>query len=680
LVLASAGYLKVYCENNPNDADELYRLAAMYRMLGKDSDALYYYNKVIELHTPRTILTKAYVEFIGDDKRKFISTYEKYPLARFYRGQMLKHLGRYKEALNDFGLYMSCGEGYYRESDCSFYYKLASKEAEGCWFALNEIYHPPKVEIQWMEQNKGQSYLYAPVFVNDSTIFFNRFQYLYFINKGPIVQKYDLEAAKRQKGHWVNAGPPLERNKDVNEFTATLTFSADRKHVYFHRCDVKYNFYARQHSIFQTYVDDCALYVADYNNGVISNARKLNKDINLAGYRNIMPSIGTDSLKREVLYFSSDRPGGQGGMDIWYATYNKRTKDFDTAVNAGNIINTISDEITPFYEKDSGYLYFSSDGWAGLGGMDVFCSKGSPDHWSRPENLRLFNTKDNETYFIIHPDHHYGFFSRPWCRDNECGPFPPVRPEYSIYRPEDLEMLSRHKYISDDIDHCERLFSFFIPYKHFAVSAFAADATDTLHQYMNDVTVKMYGPYLMDTMVQRAGKKFFQIIRPERTYVIHFSKPGFQDQELLFSTDTLTHPDTLSFRADMVPLPPEPKTIVIRNIIFEFDKDELNETSKAVLDTTLFKFLELNPTKRVMVLSHSDGKGDADYNLQLSQRRAESIVRYLVKKGIDPRRLVPKGYGSQHPIAPETNKDGSDNPTGREMNRRTEFRVIGEVK
>ncbi|RMG83714.1 MAG: OmpA family protein, partial [Bacteroidetes bacterium] len=93
--------------------------------------------------------------------------------------------------------------------------------------------------------------------------------------------------------------------------------------------------------------------------------------------------------------------------------------------------------------------------------------------------------------------------------------------------------------------------------------------------------------------------------------------------------------------------------------------------------TTLYKILVENPKIIVEISSHTDSKGDDEYNMKLSQRRAESVVNYLIKKGIEKERLHAKGYGETKPIAPNVNPDGSDNPEGRAKNRRTEFKIIG---
>ena len=121
------------------------------------------------------------------------------------------------------------------------------------------------------------------------------------------------------------------------------------------------------------------------------------------------------------------------------------------------------------------------------------------------------------------------------------------------------------------------------------------------------------------------------------------------------------------------------RPIVLENIYYEFNSSELSQSAKNVLDTTLLILLKEAPEFIVEIGSHTDSIGNYEYNMQLSQDRAENVVKYLVSKGIPSERVIPKGYGALQPVAPNYNPDGSDNEEGREKNRRTEFRVVGTV-
>jgi len=124
-------------------------------------------------------------------------------------------------------------------------------------------------------------------------------------------------------------------------------------------------------------------------------------------------------------------------------------------------------------------------------------------------------------------------------------------------------------------------------------------------------------------------------------------------------------------------MPKEP--IRIPNVLYEFDKANILDASKMALDTTVLRLMQDNPQIIVEIMSHTDSKGNDLYNMKLSQKRAESVVNYLVSKGIKAERLKAKGYGETKPVAPNDKPDGSDNPEGRAQNRRTDFKIIGKL-
>ena len=122
-----------------------------------------------------------------------------------------------------------------------------------------------------------------------------------------------------------------------------------------------------------------------------------------------------------------------------------------------------------------------------------------------------------------------------------------------------------------------------------------------------------------------------------------------------------------------------PKITVRFNIYYEHDKSRLTPSARETLDTLILPVFDLFPSAVIEIGSHTDNTGTDSYNDKLSQRRSESVVKYLIQKGISPERLVAKGYGEKFPIAPNQHPDGSDNPEGRQLNRRTELKIVGET-
>lgn len=147
----------------------------------------------------------------------------------------------------------------------------------------------------------------------------------------------------------------------------------------------------------------CDIYVSHYKRGRWTKPKKLGGDVNLAGYSSTQPSVGYLPDSTTILYFSSNRPGGIGGFDIWYTIINEG-KTPSPCVNLGAPVNTVGNEITPYYDNSSGRLYFSSDWHIGFGGYDVFCSVGSRDSWQEPFNLgKTLNSPANDLYFTVNP-------------------------------------------------------------------------------------------------------------------------------------------------------------------------------------------------------------------------------------------------------------------------------------
>jgi outer membrane protein OmpA-like peptidoglycan-associated protein len=155
---------------------------------------------------------------------------------------------------------------------------------------------------------------------------------------------------------------------------------------------------------------------------------------------------------------------------------------------------------------------------------------------------------------------------------------------------------------------------------------------------------------------------------------------GFQyfDSKNYLSTQFFNFSDTIEMPPTWVNVLSD-KPIVLENIYYDFNSAELTRKDKNVLDTTLLILLKEAPEFIIEIGAHTDSIGDAEYNLNLSQERADNVVRYLITKGIPTERLVAKGYGPSIPVAPNYLPDGGDNPEGREKNRRTEFRIVGTI-
>ena len=194
---------------------------------------------------------------------------------------------------------------------------------------------------------------------------------------------------------------PIPLPKELNErkyFNANFTFNQNRNEIYFSRCPRTVNEELK-----------CEIWYAKYRRGKWENLQILPETVNVPGYNVTQPFL-VEYEEYKLLYFASNRPNGYGGMDIWY-TIIKNGK-YEIPVNLGSIINTAGNEVTPFYDKENKTLYFSSDFHTGLGGFDVFSSRGALSDWSMPDNLGVpINTEFNEIYFTYNSFNNGGHFS-----------------------------------------------------------------------------------------------------------------------------------------------------------------------------------------------------------------------------------------------------------------------------
>ena len=178
------------------------------------------------------------------------------------------------------------------------------------------------------------------------------------------------------------------------------------------------------------------------------------------------------------------------------------------------------------------------------------------------------------------------------------------------------------------------------------------------------------------TSTNAEGKYHFDLDL-NRNYKILVKNYGFFDKKYQVSTVGVKCADTINIGKTQISY--LPKITVQINVYYELDKSRLTPQAKNTIDSMLMPLFDLFPNAIVEIGSHTDNIGTVVYNENLSQKRSESVVSYLIGKGISIDRLVAKGYGKSMPIAPNENPDGSDNPEGRQKNRRTEFKIVGEL-
>ena len=315
------------------------------------------------------------------------------------------------------------------------------------------------------------------------------------------------------------------------------------------------------------------------------------------------PALSPDG---NFLYFVSDAPGGEGGKDIWVAE--KTGGFFKSPVNLGPEINTPGDEMFP-YVRDNGELYFSSNYHPGMGGFDIFRAvKGDDGKWT-VENMGYPVNSAGDDFGIAFIDgRNEGMFS-----SNRKG--------------------SR----SDDI------YSFFVPPTIFQLAGQVFNKESKLP--MDGVAVRIIGIDGTNLRMSTQNGKFQMRLQPGTEYIVAGYREGFLIDKSSLTTEGLT--DSKDFRVELF-LTPIDNPIKLDNINYAFGSADLLPESIVALDT-LINLLVANPTITIELMAHTDHVGSEQFNFELSQRRAQSVVNYLIEKGISPQRLVAKGYGETWP-------------------------------
>jgi peptidoglycan-associated lipoprotein len=354
------------------------------------------------------------------------------------------------------------------------------------------------------------------------------------------------------------------------------------------------------------------------------------------------PSVTKDGM---IMYFSSNMPGGQGGKDLWYVTYTKRSKTWGDPINLGSTINTPGDEMYPFITED-GTLYFSSNGHIGIGGVDIYYSKGENTDWSQPVNMKSpINSGGDDFAMTLSKDKESGFYSS----NREGG-----KGQDDVYRFYMTPLVFTLSGVVRDLKTKEILPNTLITITNSTDTGKMIIKTDATGGYK--ITLK--------------AKTDYELFAAHEDY--YDSKIEMQTTRgLEYSTDLIQ-----DFMLD----PFDFKTIfTLEGIYYDLDKADIRPDAALILDTMVV-LLNKYPKIRIELGSHTDCRADSVYNQDLSQRRADSAVAYISRKGIDPERMLAKGYG-ESALVNDCACEGTFvkrkcTEEEHQMNRRTTFRLM----
>ena len=577
-----------------SDAEEKQRIGEYY-------EAAAIYRKVYTKTSPKKRDLRGYIAYRMAECNRLINNTAKatsaymnairydYPDSTVYlrMGQMLQKTGRYPEAIKNYDIYM--------ENDPSNL--LAINGIQGCELAPGWKKNPTRYEVRRMDKFNSRRGEFSPMLAGD------KYDQLYFASSRSKDKDAKVSAITGQnnnnlflvkqdeKGAWL---APVELEDEVNtEYDeGTPSFSPDGNTMYYTYC-------AQDPEGPRT----AEIYISTRSSakwGKGTRATIVKDSVTALGH----PSISPDG---KYLYFVSDAVGGFGGKDIFRARV--AGNDFGPMENLGEEINTPGDEMFP-YVRDSVTLYFASNGHPGMGGLDLFkATQDSTGKWN-VENLGApINSMADDFGITFAGKEERGFF----CSNR------------------------------NDARGYDHIYSFERP----TITIFIEGIVNDVDEYpIEDATVRIVGKDGLNVKVpvKKDGTERVELERDIR-YVMMASARGYLNQNYELHTGPEEKNET--YIVDFF-LSPISKPVVIDNIFYDFDKATLRPESKKALDE-MIKMLNDNPNVTIELGAHTDRKGTDQYNERLAQRRAQSVVDYLIAGGIEAARLEAKGYGESVP-------------------------------
>ena len=432
----------------------------------------------------------------------------------------------------------------------------------------------------------------------------------------------------------------IKMDAQPGENNGMATFTRDGKHMFFTR-------WTRTHGKTQS-----AIFLSHQTEAGWSKPVKAPAPLNLEGSNSAQPDFAGDA---RYLIFSSDRQGGYGGYDLWYASLDTNL-DVIQVQNLGNVINTQDDEQAPYFHDKSRTLVFSTNGRIGMGGYDLFYAKGNFNlsNWQKPENAGApLNSSKDDLYYVSTDDEN--IWNAGWMssdRSSDC-----CLALFSVKE-------NNARYVKGTVVDCRTG----KPVDHAALTVI-----DNRHPD------RLLGKYITDS----AGKYYFELHNTAH-FKISAGKRGYVWKDSDFDLQIISGKDSLMNEPICMKTLVDPeselsqlfKSLTRSSRVgnFAYKKAVLSDSAHDNLDS-LARMMHKYPELVIQVEGYTDGIGGTAYNIRLAQKRVNACIRYLVKKGVPANRLLGKAMGECCPIAPET-IDGVDNPSGREINRRVEYKIV----
>lgn len=444
-------------------------------------------------------------------------------------------------------------------------------------------------------------------------------------------QVEELTEASRVNGEFVKPQMMDSPFNTPGENYGGITFSIDNKHLFITVCKPDKKGYV-----------NCDLYSSDMNRdeewGPLKN---LGSNVNTADGWEAQPTLSSDG---KTLYFAGARADGKG-MDLYKTERENTNAEWQPAVNLGPEINTDKNEKSPFIHSDSQTLYFTSDGWPGVGGYDIFYTKMKDDgHWNTPKNIGIpINTEKDEVGFFVSTDGNLGYISTKDLKGKGAGGW-------------DIYSFALYKEAR--------------PEKILFIKGELRDETGALmtNTTLEIETINSKQKTILD--IDSVTGKYATVVtlKGEEDAILTVKRPNYGFYSTYIKAGDTTIGKPIKINMDVKPIE-KGATFNINNINYKTNSADLTDESKQVLNKFAEYLLETK-SLNIEIRGHTDNVGNPKSNLALSTDRSFTVMDYLLQKGVPKSRISFKGFGDTKPIAENTSE------AGRSKNRRTEFIIL----
>lgn len=629
MIVSGAGFSQVELSTKSKKAIELYTAADNFRVRGQYEQAISLLNQAIDKDDKfaeayyRLGVTYFSMKLYGKAQENYekglslTSDIRKQKAFWFDMGELYLLTGEYEKAMKVLSAFVN------NETQNKAKTDRASMLFRSAEFALKNKSATSAYQLHPLNDTVNHFIMqYFPVLTADQT------QLIFTRRTGNNTNDDEdlVVCSKDENGRWKL---PVSISKNINTRLneGTCTISADGRKLIFTSCAGRDG------------IGSCDLYETKKIGDDWTIPKNLGRNVNSVEWES-QPSLSADG---RTIYFVSDRRSGLGRRDIWISTLDDNGQ-WTKAINAGKRINSQFDEISPFIHANNLTLYFASNGLPGFGGYDIFFAEKDSSNWTMPENIGApINDHEDQFSLFITADGKKGYYA--------------------------------HEETTESGYSRSRIYEVLIPLENrirFSSNYVKGIIRDKITQ--KPLTAKIELINLRNNVVESLVEsdsitgEYLMVLTQGAEYALYINKETYLFKSYNFNYSGVTDFEPIIINIDLEKAT-EGSIAVLNNIFFDVDKFDLKEKSIPELEK-MIRFLKSNPSIRVEIGGHTDNSGADVYNRQLSQKRALSVYNYLTEHDIDKKRLAPKGYGPDQPVA------ANDTEQGRQKNRRIEFRII----